>query len=415
MQNISNVEAVSTNIINYQFTAIPTNLFFCMDNNCRSMLATLVQLSTYYSNNEGWFFRTCEDLQAQTKLSQNLVKATLQTLFNHNLIEVKSVGQSKGKRPNFFKVNFNEFAKYENIKLEDCIKNPHYAIETIAYKGSNFKVCFERVVNNTVEEVVTKTVNKTVNKTVKSDHNINNINNINNKENINNIYNIYNNKYNILNNILEENKLNKEEATHTIGDCVDDIPNNSFLDNSIEEMNNTELQQFGIVEVDNKDFSNNIFLDNSIEEMNNTELQQFGIVEVDNKDFSNNIFMDNSTLEKEQLLQSQFEIEQQHSTLPTKETLFIVKDHNKEIPLTLSDLNKYMEKKKIDDFNEVVLAFEKDGKRVENEDYNTTPTVPTVEENTLLIDLTPPTFEEWRGNVRFVRETQPIINEAWGF
>ena len=140
-QNNPSVDAVTTtNNLNYSFTAIPTNLFFSLDNNCRSMLATLVQLDSYYRDGNGWFFRTCADLQDQTRLSQNLVKATLQTLFNYHLIEVKSVGQSKWKHANYFKVNFEKFQEYEKLKLEDVIKNPDFQIETVNYKGSNFKV-----------------------------------------------------------------------------------------------------------------------------------------------------------------------------------------------------------------------------------------------------------------------------------
>ena len=44
--------------IGYQFTAVPTNLYQCCDINVRSMLSTLVQLSSYYADRDGWFFRT---------------------------------------------------------------------------------------------------------------------------------------------------------------------------------------------------------------------------------------------------------------------------------------------------------------------------------------------------------------------
>lgn len=182
--NKGNNAVVTTAQIDYQFTAIPTNLFFALDNNCRSMLATLTQLSTYYADDCGWFFRTYQDLEAQTRMSQNLVKATLQTLFNHNIIDVKGVGKSKGKHPNYYKINFNEFKKYESLKLEDIIKNPNFQIETVNYKGSCFKVNFTRdetvKSDNKVNNTVVETVNNTVKKTVKSDNNINNIDNINN-------------------------------------------------------------------------------------------------------------------------------------------------------------------------------------------------------------------------------------------
>lgn len=162
---------------NYQFTQVPTNLFILLDNNCRSMLFTLIQLSSYYADEDGWFFRTCTDLEAESNLSQNLVKATLQTLFNHHLIEAKPTGQSKGKKPNYYKVNFDEFTKYDEISIEDAMKNPDLKIYTVNYKGSCFKL-------NLVRDTVKETVTKTVNKLVKSDHNIDNIENVENKKNV---------------------------------------------------------------------------------------------------------------------------------------------------------------------------------------------------------------------------------------
>lgn len=156
---------------NYQFTQVPTNLFILLDNNCRSMLFTLIQLSSYYSDEDGWFFRTYSDLETESNLSQNLVKATLQTLFNHHIIEAKPTGQSKGSKPNYYKVNFGEFTKYEDISIEDAMKNPDLKIHTVDYKGSCFKL-------NLVRDIVTTTV--------KSDNNIDNIENVYNIKNIEN-------------------------------------------------------------------------------------------------------------------------------------------------------------------------------------------------------------------------------------
>ena len=179
---------------NYQFTQVPTNLFILLDNNCRSMLFTLIQLSSYYASEDGWFFRTCSDLEYESNLSQNLVKATLQTLFNYNLIEARPTGQGKGKKPNYYKVNFEEFSKYDEISIEDAMKNPDLKINTVQYKGSCFKL-----------NLVRESVNNTVTNTVKSDHNINNIDNVDNLKNINNI----NNKECINNNnILKESNNN---------------------------------------------------------------------------------------------------------------------------------------------------------------------------------------------------------------
>lgn len=167
---------------NYQFTQVPTNLFILLDNNCRSMLFTLIQLSSYYADEEGWFFRTWEDLEVESDLSYNLAKATIQTLFDEHLIEAKPSGYGKGKKPNYYKVNFEEFAKYDEISIEDAMKNPDLKIHTVNYKGSSFKL-------NLVRDSVNKSVNNSVNKSVKSDNNIYNIYNVYNTENIENVKN----------------------------------------------------------------------------------------------------------------------------------------------------------------------------------------------------------------------------------
>lgn len=125
--------------IGYQFTAVPTNLYNCCDINVRSMLFTLIQLSSYYADSDGWFFRTNEDLRAQSKLSENLVRATLSTLFNIGVVEIKSVGKGKSKTPNQFKINFNEFLKWEEYNIDDCYKHPDFEIQTDNYKAKGWQ------------------------------------------------------------------------------------------------------------------------------------------------------------------------------------------------------------------------------------------------------------------------------------
>ena len=188
---------------NYQFTQVPTNLFILLDNNCRSMLFTLIQLSSYYADEDGWFFRTYSDLEAESNLSQNLVKATLQTLFNHHIIEAKPTGQSKGSKPNYYKVNFSEFTKYEDISIEDAMKNPDLKIHTVDYKGSCFKL-------NLVRDTVTTTV--------KSD---NNIDNIENADNVKNVYNIKNEKKQFEIECKNDIEVNKDIYTEFQQHCDD--------------------------------------------------------------------------------------------------------------------------------------------------------------------------------------------------
>lgn len=193
---------------NYQFTQVPTNLFILLDNNCRSMLFTLIQLSSYYADEDGWFFRRWEDLIVESNLSLNLSMATVQTLFNHHIIEAKPTGYGKGRKPNYYKVNFDNFAKYDEISIEDAMKNPDLKIHTVDYKGSNFKL-------NLVRETVTKVVNKTV----KSE---NNIDNIENADNVKNVYNIKNEKKQFEIECKNENiEVNKDIYTEFQQHCDD--------------------------------------------------------------------------------------------------------------------------------------------------------------------------------------------------
>lgn len=122
--------------IDFQFTAVPMQLMTALDVNCRSMLFTLCQLSDYYADEQGVFFRTNADLSEQSKLSPKLVTATIDTLYSHNIIEVWSVGKGKGKHSNRYRLNFNKFKEYEKYSFDD-LKNSEIQICTV--KGYNKK------------------------------------------------------------------------------------------------------------------------------------------------------------------------------------------------------------------------------------------------------------------------------------
>lgn len=196
--------STGTNDISYQFTAVPTNLFLCLDNNCRSMLFTLIQLSSYYAKEDGYFFRTNEDLKVESNLSENVVRATLSALYTNGLIDVQTVGKGKGTIPNNFKVNVDAFAKWEEFSIEDCMKNPQYKIETADYKSKGFKASYvknENEVNGKqahTDDVPTVAVlpasfnhpdeakpTEAIPNPSKSEYNINNVENLDNTNNSN--------------------------------------------------------------------------------------------------------------------------------------------------------------------------------------------------------------------------------------
>lgn len=131
----------------YKFTSMPVNLTACLDVNCRSMLFTLLQLSSYYENRsklegkrwDGWFFRSNADLQAQSRLSENLVRATISTLYRIGIVDVRLDVKSRNQSPNWFKMNEAAMLKWDKYSIEDCIKNPDYAIMTDQYRATGWK------------------------------------------------------------------------------------------------------------------------------------------------------------------------------------------------------------------------------------------------------------------------------------
>lgn len=169
--------------LEYQFNAVPTNLMACCDVNCSRMLWTLVQLSSYYAEKDGWFYRKNEDLSAQSHLSENLVRATLSTFYKLGIIDVRTVGQGKDRKPNDFKLNIERFKDWERFSFENCYKHPNLLIKTDNYKAKGWRPSY-------LEKLDVETDNSTVEITTSLPTPIpipsqseDNIENINNKEN----------------------------------------------------------------------------------------------------------------------------------------------------------------------------------------------------------------------------------------
>lgn len=131
---------MACNSNDYQFTKVPTKLYLCLDNNCRSMLFTLIQLSTMFGDEQGWFFRSNADMEAETGLSKKVMDGTLDALLQKGLIDFIPQQQGQGVKQSSrkYKVNYDSFLAYEKITLDDCIKNPEYKVFTSDYKGGAF-------------------------------------------------------------------------------------------------------------------------------------------------------------------------------------------------------------------------------------------------------------------------------------
>lgn len=148
-------DAQSVSKVGYQFTAIPTQLMYMCDNNVRSALFGLIQLSSEYADADGWFFRSNEDLQIDMKLSQHLVVATVDALYRIGIVSVKP--QSKKKKgmktpPNYYRVSFDKFKEYESIDF-NSLRNPDLVIETMKYKEKGYKPQY--LIDTDTSEVLT--------------------------------------------------------------------------------------------------------------------------------------------------------------------------------------------------------------------------------------------------------------------
>lgn len=118
----------------YQFVMIPQQLASCLDANCSKMLTTLLGLSSILSNEDGWFYRSNKDLQLDTRMSENLIRATLDTLYRAGIINVDCIGKGRGHRTNRIHINFESFKVYQQYSFNDIRNNPDLWIDTVKYK-----------------------------------------------------------------------------------------------------------------------------------------------------------------------------------------------------------------------------------------------------------------------------------------
>ncbi|MEQ3100335.1 hypothetical protein NXV19_03175 [Bacteroides fragilis] len=171
--------------IEYQFTQVPTKVMILLDVNCRSMLFTLCQLSSYYADENGRFFRTNADLVAESRLSQKLVNAALDTLYINGIVEIWSVGKGKGKHANYFRLNFERIKEFERLTMDE-LKNPELQLTIVDYRAKGYSPSYLKKNTQNVSQEVSEEIPTDFPKVSQSTNNINNIENIDNEDNINN-------------------------------------------------------------------------------------------------------------------------------------------------------------------------------------------------------------------------------------
>ena len=230
-----------TGKVGYQFTPMPKQLTHLLDVNLRSMLFALVDASDYFADEDGWFYRSNADLQIDSATSQNLVKATVDTLFIYSFLEVTCVGKGKKREPNGYRLNKGMFKFFERLDMNSDIHRPENKIRTVDYKGSGYHPSYlddepERYLPELVKGKIiwnqinpskaittgdtavstTESAKELTTDVTKSDNNIDNIETEYNKEykdnieDINNVENV-NKDYVNSNNILKDKLDNKKE------------------------------------------------------------------------------------------------------------------------------------------------------------------------------------------------------------
>lgn len=171
--------------VEYQFTQVPTKLMILLDVNCRSMLFTLCQLSSNYTEKDGRFFRTNADLVLESRLSQKLVIATLDTLYQHGIIQVWSAGKSNGKHANYFKLNIERIKEFERLTMDE-LKNPDLQIPMVDYRAKGYSPSYLKKDTTLVAQENSQEIPNDFPRISQITNNINNIENIDNEDNINN-------------------------------------------------------------------------------------------------------------------------------------------------------------------------------------------------------------------------------------
>ena len=201
------------NRIDYNFTAIPTNMIYIMDSDVLKAFTILIQKHTYWFNKgrleDGYFIKSIDELQKEMYMkNQKDVRCIIQALVNEGLIDVIAID---GKRNTAkFKLNEERIKELANENLYDLVESGYYIqklkrTEPITYSQQNVP---HNTTNDGVQNVPHTNTEKideiqNVNKLLtKCTPTIDNINNIYNNKN-NNI--IYNNKK-IDNNIIIEKK-----------------------------------------------------------------------------------------------------------------------------------------------------------------------------------------------------------------
>lgn len=181
---------MKTEKLNYKFIPVPLRLTIILDEKCTKVLTHLIQLHFAFADENDLFYRSIDLLSEETQLSKRVLNAVLVTLNNLYIVDVYSVGQSRGKKTNQFRINFQIIETYDSIEFEKILT---YKIKTLDYTDKSFKVEYHNVQNlitksdndndNNLQNLITKSIleqklkeysQNLITKSAKINHNIDN-------------------------------------------------------------------------------------------------------------------------------------------------------------------------------------------------------------------------------------------------
>jgi hypothetical protein len=132
--------------LNYNFIAVPTQLFILLDYRIKLVLVSLIQVSTALANSNGWFYYSLDDLKKVCGLkSDKTVRACIETLYRLGIVKVQSrtFENNIGKRTaNYYSLNFEEIAKYNEYSVYECLNIPELQIPMLDYTSSDYKTTY---------------------------------------------------------------------------------------------------------------------------------------------------------------------------------------------------------------------------------------------------------------------------------
>lgn len=163
MENLNNSKNV-----NYNFIAVPTQLFILLDYRLKLVLTSLIQVQSALANSQGWFFYSKEDLKKVCGIKNDkTIIACFETLYRLNILQVKSMTfqNNIGKRTaNYYRINFNEIEKYNEYSVYECLNIPELQIAMLDYTSSDYKTTYTAQTESTIDtptEVTSETSGNT--------------------------------------------------------------------------------------------------------------------------------------------------------------------------------------------------------------------------------------------------------------